>query len=133
MAVVAQLVHTIAQHTEQAAAVEQVLLLKEPTVHVVIPEHQQPIKLDRVAAAVREASKEFRENHGVTAKDTVIIAVENMAAVAVVVVHHMAEALGVKAPYALFGHLLEETIQVLPLKINLERNGDFLNVIYICR
>jgi hypothetical protein len=113
--------------------VEQALLLKEPTVHVVIPEHLLRTKLVKVVVVVREVSKEFQENHGVTAKDTGIIAAENMVAVAAVVVHHTVEALVAKVPYVLFGHRLEETIQVVPVKINLERNGDFLNVIYICR
>jgi hypothetical protein len=97
----------------------------------VIIDHQLPIKLDQVAVAVQVANKEFRENRGVTDKDTVITAVASMVAVVAAVVHHTAVALAARVLFDLYG---AQAVTTQITQVNTKRNTRrFLNVIYICR
>ena len=119
---VAQLVRITVLHTEQAAAAELELQDKDKTVLAAILEHQQPIKLDLVAAVALMVSKVFRENHGVMDKVTATTVADHTAVVVVDQVHHTVAVSAAKAQCVLFGPQLEDATHQEVLKI---KDGEF--------
>lgn len=115
-----QLDLTIVLHTVQVAAAEQVLLAKDQTVLAVTTEHQQPIRQDLAAVADLVENKEFRENRGVTVKDTAIIAVDHTVVVVADLDHHTVADLAARARCALYGQLRADAILADNLKIETE-------------